>query len=323
MSEKSRTDPIVIAYRGFAAGQGYEMWREQICRGFVRLDVEPSKGSRIDCRIQIAALSDLALGTATGMSGQFARTPDLLSDGCDDFVLVCATGGPLHLTQSGKSIALERSQMCLTDMSVKGIIGLGASRQMTTLRIPRRALLSINPKAEQKLSEPLPGDTALPVMIARYQGLAAELASGLDAVAQRLTAQHLVDLIALHLGSEGDERELARQRGYAAAQFELIKSDILAKLDQTELTIDAVAQLCGSSRRHVQRLFRAAGTTFTDFVVDQRLLLARRLLGQAQYRNSKISAIANAAGFSDLSYFNRIFRKRFGVTPTEMRAGLP
>jgi AraC-like DNA-binding protein len=33
-----------------------------------------------------------------------------------------------------------------------------------------------------------------------------------------------------------------------------------------------------------------------------------------------ISAIAFDAGFGDLSHFNRLFRRRFGATPSEVRA---
>src|SRR5262249_47244926 len=94
MSENGHSTTLAIAYKGGAIGQSYEHWREQICRGFCRLDVEPSKGKRIDCTIKLAPIASLALATAEGVSGQFARTRELLSDGCDDFVLVSATGGP-------------------------------------------------------------------------------------------------------------------------------------------------------------------------------------------------------------------------------------
>jgi AraC-like DNA-binding protein len=32
-----------------------------------------------------------------------------------------------------------------------------------------------------------------------------------------------------------------------------------------------------------------------------------------------ISAVAYEAGFGDLSYFNRTFRRRYGATPSEVR----
>jgi AraC-like DNA-binding protein len=36
-----------------------------------------------------------------------------------------------------------------------------------------------------------------------------------------------------------------------------------------------------------------------------------------------ITAIAYECGFNDLSYFNRSFRRRFGLTPSEARAARP
>ncbi|MEN3383321.1 MAG: hypothetical protein V7608_3365, partial [Hyphomicrobiales bacterium] len=39
-----------------------------------------------------------------------------------------------------------------------------------------------------------------------------------------------------------------------------------------------------------------------------------------RYAGQKISAIAFDAGFGDLSYFNRAFRRRYGAAPSEVRA---
>jgi AraC-like DNA-binding protein len=123
------------------------------------------------------------------------------------------------------------------------------------------------------------------------------------------------------LGADREEKELATARGYAAARLELMKRDVLDNLDRSDLTICSIAQAHGLSPRQAQRVFAQTGTTFTKFVLEQRLLLARRVLGERPHRPSKVSTIAYATGFSDLSYFNRAFRKRFGVTPTDMRVG--
>jgi len=37
------------------------------------------------------------------------------------------------------------------------------------------------------------------------------------------------------------------------------------------------------------------------------------------HREGRISDIAFECGFNDLSYFNRCFRRRFGLTPTAAR----
>ena len=63
------------------------------------------------------------------------------------------------------------------------------------------------------------------------------------------------------------------------------------------------------------------GTTFTDFVLCGRLARAHRMLVDPRYADHSISAVAYEAGFSDLSYFNRTFRRRYGATPSGIRQG--
>ena len=93
----------------------------------------------------------------------------------------------------------------------------------------------------------------------------------------------------------------------------------MAALGRNDLCLSEIATRSGLSPRQAQRLFEQAGTTFTEFVLEQRLLQARKLLGDPRARTRKISDIAHSSGFSDLSYFNRAFRKRFGATPSELR----
>jgi AraC-like DNA-binding protein len=99
----------------------------------------------------------------------------------------------------------------------------------------------------------------------------------------------------------------------------LLKADILRNLDKAGLAIETVARANGLSTRQVQRMFALAGTTFTEFVLDQRLQFARRLLLHESARTRKVSDIAFTVGFNDLSYFHRTFKKRFGVTPADVQ----
>ncbi|PHN95748.1 AraC family transcriptional regulator [Tenacibaculum discolor] len=71
----------------------------------------------------------------------------------------------------------------------------------------------------------------------------------------------------------------------------------------------------------MQRLFERAGSTFSEFVLGERLARAHRLLTDPGRTASSISTIAFESGFGDLSYFNRTFRRHFGATPSEIRAG--
>ena len=80
-----------------------------------------------------------------------------------------------------------------------------------------------------------------------------------------------------------------------------------------------MAQRQGISPRYLQRLLESSGTTFTARVTELRLQRAYALLTEAPDGAGRIIDVALQAGFSDISQFNRLFRARFGDTPTGVR----
>jgi len=88
-----------------------------------------------------------------------------------------------------------------------------------------------------------------------------------------------------------------------------------AELSQCSLR-DLAAQL-NCSERHFSRLFREEfGVPFRARQIELRLLHARQLLTNS---NDKIINVAYDSGYRHLGLFNAMFKKRFGVTPSEWR----
>ena len=90
-------------------------------------------------------------------------------------------------------------------------------------------------------------------------------------------------------------------------------------LDRPDLSVVALALRHGCTPRCIQRLFENEGTSFTEHVLTQRLALAHRMLTDPRREGEKISSIALDAGFGDVSYFNRAFRRHYGDTPSGIR----
>ena len=85
-----------------------------------------------------------------------------------------------------------------------------------------------------------------------------------------------------------------------------------------ELSLTRVAKTVNMSANHLSEKFKeVTGVNFVDYVARIRLGKARDLL---QDRQLRISEIAFAVGFQSLSQFNRVFKKKFGKSPTEYRA---
>jgi len=110
--------------------------------------------------------------------------------------------------------------------------------------------------------------------------------------------------------------------GVRAARLNEIKNHILGNLRQHGLSIHAVANRHGISVSYVRQLFAAEDTTFTEFVLQQRLAAADAMLRDPHFADRSVTAIAFEAGFGDVAYFNRIFRRRFGKKPADARLTL-
>ena len=86
---------------------------------------------------------------------------------------------------------------------------------------------------------------------------------------------------------------------------------------QSQIKLDDVLNLVHMSKASFSRHFaKCTGLTFSQFVNDLRVSNASKLLHSSQL---SISQIAFESGFENLSNFNRIFRKRKGMTPSQYR----
>ena len=71
------------------------------------------------------------------------------------------------------------------------------------------------------------------------------------------------------------------------------------------------------SKEHVCRVFKKHfGITMTEHLNRQRLELATNLLS---YSDKSVLSISMELGFSSVSYFNKIFKQRYNLSPLEFR----
>lgn len=95
---------------------------------------------------------------------------------------------------------------------------------------------------------------------------------------------------------------------------------ILRKIEtdyQQPLTVEIMAETVGFSQSHFMKFFKnQMGMPFIQYLNDYRLTLAA---GQLVNSSKDVMAVAMDTGFPNVSYFNRLFRKKFQMTPLEYR----
>ena len=131
-------------------------------------------------------------------------------------------------------------------------------------------------------------------------------------------------------GTDNGANNRANGSANSGAGFPVIPGNRQKSLDKTrlilkiveehyseKLSIKEMAEACGFSQSHFMKFFKnTIGLPFTAYLNDYRLTMASRLLLSSE---DSILTIAGDTGFDNLSYFNRIFKQRFGMTPREFR----
>lgn len=85
-------------------------------------------------------------------------------------------------------------------------------------------------------------------------------------------------------------------------------------LKENLLSVCLVAEEISISERQMQRLFRKhLGISPADYVAQIRLEYARKLM--IEHPSYPVQKIASRAGFHDVNYFRKIYRRRFGTDP--------
>ena len=84
-------------------------------------------------------------------------------------------------------------------------------------------------------------------------------------------------------------------------------------------TAEVVAKNCGLNRIYLSRIMKErVGLTLQDMII------ATRLWGAMDYlkfldKKTPISEVAKLVGYTDVKYFSKLFKKVFGITPSEYR----
>jgi AraC-like DNA-binding protein len=211
----------------------------------------------------------------------------------------------------GEGVLLSLAEGCFTCFRPTPVKILG-------LRVPRAAVAPLLAGGNDGRMRVVAGNLAPLKLLASYLRAIEEVETDLAPEMGRIAAAHLHDLMALSIGAT---REAAASAGPSvrAARLAAIKADIAARLAAESLSVATLAARQGVTPRYVQKLFESDGVTCSQFILRQRLAHAHRRLCDLRFAARSITSIAYDAGFSDLSYFNRVFRRQYSATPSDIR----
>ena len=312
---QARLPPRVIAIRtdAWPERDRVAMFRETFGRDGIRVEPSPHVPLRIDATIMKLPGLGVLSGHRSALRSDFA-------DGHDR--LIFSLGSEALAKQFGREVVLEPGDAIALSGSELGSLTTSRSGPIATLEFPQGALLPGLKDVGRSCGQRIPGRSPVLRLLRTYLN-ALQASGGVGALAlQPVAIAHIYDLAVLALGGSREAEEVAKGRGMRVARLQAVKTDILGDL-QGVVSLSDIAARHRVTPRYIRMLFESEGTSFTGFIREERLQRALAKLLSPLSDHLRISQIAYAVGFNDLSYFNRAFRHRFGRSPGEARAARP
>ena len=260
-------------------------WREEFARGFLSLDIEPHDPAGFTADATVSMWPGLKMTQCAISASRWRRTRAMIDPGTDDFGLMFGSGGPAMLSQQGRTLELGPGDagLCLHTEPADLTLPF-QNKSHLGIVVPLKALLVLVPDLESKAAFRIAAASEPLRLLKSYLDALADPITLANPELTRAVVQHVHDLIALAIGTRGDAADLASGRGLRAARLRSAKVDVLANLASNQLSAVAVAKRQGISPRYLHMLFEAEETTFSQYVLDRRLTLARRLLADPRQR---------------------------------------
>lgn len=266
--------------------------------------------------IEAMRLGPVTYAKMVGTINRVTRTAQSLrASERDSYQLVINLGtGPLEGTYGNRDLKLASGGAFLDGMEPQDICG-NDHNDWVSMSFPKKALDDRFARIGNRQGLAIAPDQEPLLLLRRYlKFLDKDAIPASDQLADHIAAT-LIDLVGLTTGAKADSADIAGVGGVRAARLQTILDDLRDNYSDPTFSVQMIAARSRVTPRYVNALLAETGTGFAERVLELRLLQAKAMLSEPRHFEKRISDIALQAGFSDVSYFNRCFKRRFGCSP--------
>lgn len=309
----------VFSTRDIEPAKRFAAWQEAICDVYVNVDVDAENRSDYDGFIRQAQFGAVTMTDVLLSEQRILRRPRHIAKLDKDCYYVA-------FMQQGKVNILQHGQTLVTSVGVGAIFSASESYDLECLGKVRSLYLEI-PRDE--FAARLKNDR-IPVVATMGTGqglgrIAAEFCtvlatqgSSLEDPARERLGKELIDVLALALDL-GDREEPGANHSVRVTQLRSVQAWIEDHLSDPKLNPDMIAKANGFSLRRLHYLFSFTDMSASEWIWDRRLQRCLDVLMRPELCDLSVTEVAFRLGFNSSSHFSTAFKRKFGVTPSEVR----
>lgn len=301
----------------------YPDFERRVRHALVQVDVQRAeRGPFTRFTLRKTALREMRIYDVTIDPAIIERRPvDIAQDPVDDYFLTVLLEGESRITQRGRELIMNPGDMALMAGGVPYLVAYPKPSRRLILRMPcgefRRRVIG-----DEFLPVRFVGNGGLGRIVSNLFHSAAFEAQNLNPMEQGTVADKLLDLVAATVRHDASHPTLGGKRNERALDLGYRILDYMERhFAEAELSPRRIAAAHDISTRYLHAVFKPSGTTVARWIWERRLQACHDDLADPSRRHQSVSDIALARGFNDTAHFSRVFKKRFGVTPSAVRAG--
>ena len=297
-----------------------EYWIDMICDEFVQLDCSTDLKTDFEGEIRGCELDTMRVSEVGASQQHVTRSKKQIAKSTErEFLLSLQLEDVGIVNQDGRIAELHPGDFALYDSTRPYTLHFDRPFRQIVLQIPYDSLAEQFLRPENVTARRVSAQTATGALTSQFiQSVAGRL--DILSLQERATIkQHIIELIALAMGSMSSLRELDGQSMTRTAMLERIKQYIKINIRDSQLTPAQVAGHHHISERYQRMLFASTGATISRYILNKRLELCREALENSALRGYSITQIAFSYGFNDAAHFSHKFKERYGISPKDCR----
>jgi AraC-like DNA-binding protein len=295
------------------AHERFDLWADETPRVFEPLAVRAAGDAPFEGRVERYPLGPLTVFRLTADASTVTRTPAMIGASDPEWIQIgLLLGGRCVVDQDGRRATLRSGDFASWASSRPYAVDALTRHELLVTYCPAALLRPHTDRLYDRTATAIPGDHGTARLVRRFLlALLEELESGATVPGATDIAEGLVDLFRGLYGARLDPPpELLRAQ---------IAAFIDAHLGDPRLGPEVIARSHFISRRSLDRLFAAEGTSVRESIRLRRLERCRRDLQDPRLAGESVLQIATRWGFVSASHFSRAFRATYGMAPSDAR----
>lgn len=301
-----------------AHSESLPAFQQVVSSSFVPLRVSTERDQPFHARLTSAGGDCVDFTEVNAAPHLVERTPETIERGGSGYYKVSLLlEGTSVLVQDGRELVMQSGDLSVYDTSRPYSLLFTEQFRNLIMMFPKDQLELPVPFTDQLTAVSLSADHSLSPIVSAF-------ISQFPAQLEHLTAALRAKLCHTSLGLIGTlfSQVLdveAQARDPRQVLLQQIFTFIDDHLGNPELSPGIIAQAHYISTRHLHALFADLDTTVSTSVRTRRLESAKRDLADPLHVTRTVAAVAARWGFVDAAHFSRVFKRHFGVSPSEFR----